>query len=141
MTIAIALDVDHTMTTADPAAMRRLHDLHANDLYVNTAREASYCVDPDSSTTRYVPQSRHTCRPRGGHPVEWKVRNLMTIADDANTSSSCTVLIDDRPENLFGVRSHGFVGIQVNPETGITHDTVDQVLEIAQRCKNPKKMK
>jgi len=136
---AIALDIDGTITTGDPSALGRLVE-HAQragvaPLYVNTARNQRYCNRPDATSTVWVAPERSFCRPSGGDPVEWKIRNMHRMVKDAGVEDpACAVLIDDRTENIAGVVSHGFSGVLVDPTTGVTHDTVRAVLGRLEHC-------
>lgn len=139
---AIALDIDGTITTADPDALHLLRD-HAiandiSDLYINTARDETYCrnprLDPNLDPTAWVKRENTFCRPTFGDPVNWKIQNMNRMVDREGVDAKCAVLVDDRPENISGVRSHNYIGIKVDPFTGITKDTVREIFKSLQHC-------
>lgn len=135
----VVLDIDGTITTADQKALQRLkalseHKSWLSDLYINTAREETYCRHPSTETTEWVSKQNSFCRPKTGDPVEWKVRNMDIISRLEGVPPRCAVLVDDRPENIQGVLSHGYEGVQVDARYGITNETVDEILEKLQVC-------
>lgn len=135
---ALALDIDDTLTTADPAAVADLSAYAESrdvPVYINTARVQAYCDRPDDDTLGVVGEaSRHFCRPPGGHPVYHKVANMERIAHRAGVSRECAVLVDDRPENVRAVELAGFRGVLVDGRVGITHEVADEVKAILDRC-------
>ncbi len=135
---AIALDIDGTMTTADPEALQMLSDRakdnQLSDLYINTARDERYCRDPSRITTQWVSKENSLCRPMYGDPVEWKIKNMKRMIEREGVTPECAVLIDDLSENIAGVKSHGYIGIKVNATKGITKDTVREVFHHLETC-------
>ena len=134
---ALALDVDGTIDTADPAELLRLKNAAARlhvPLYLHTARSEPYCEDPDLLTTMYVPQSRHHCLVHP-YPPTSKVVNMHTIQKNAAVyHPECVILIDDRPENVDAVREQGFKAIWVDASLGIRRETVDRAIKAMERC-------
>ncbi|RPF82148.1 MAG: hypothetical protein CBC65_000990 [Rhodothermaceae bacterium TMED105] len=135
---AIALDIDGTMTTADPEALKMLAD-HARDnqlsnLYINTARDELYCRNPTRDTTQWVSKENSFCRPTYGDTVDWKVKNMDRMIEREGVAPECAVLIDDLPENITGVESNGYIGVKVDARTGITKDTVREVFQRLEKC-------
>jgi hypothetical protein len=134
----IALDIDGTMTTADPDALQMLYDHAKNDqlsdLYINTARDEAYCMNPTHDTTQWVSKKNSFCRPTYGNVVDWKVKNMDRMIEREGVARECAVLIDDRSENITGVESQGYIGIKVDPRTGITKDTVREVFHRIEKC-------
>lgn len=132
---ALALDIDGTLTTGAPRAVGRLTDYaEANGIpvHINTARPAAYCADPDPWTLDIAARDRHHCLVHPD-PVASKVANMRAIQGDA--APECALLVDDRPENVAGVRAHGFGGIGVDASTGITEATVDRAIAHFERCR------
>tara|TARA_B100000073_G_scaffold77001_1_gene58160 strand:+ start:176 stop:616 length:441 start_codon:yes stop_codon:yes gene_type:complete len=135
---AIALDIDGTMTTADPEALKLLRDHAAAnnlpELYINTARDEAYCTNPSLHTTKWVKQENSFCRPTYGNVVEWKIQNMNRMVNREGVYNECAVLVDDRPENINGVKAHNYIGIKVDPLTGITKDTVRDIFKSLKNC-------
>ena len=129
---AIALDIDGTMTTADPEALQMLAD-HArdnqlSDLYINTARDepivnVPLVIQHSGIKGKLVLQT--DVRGYGGLEGE----NMDRMIEREGVAPECAVLIDDLPENITGVESNGYIGIKVDLKTGITKDTVREVFQ------------
>lgn len=135
----LALDVDGTITTANPNELQRLLALasqYSTPCYINTARPKAYCEDPASLTTKIAPRENHLCQQPGSDSVpSSKVSNMLHAQSTSHVDDAkCCVLVDDRPENIRAVRAHGFTGIQVDPMTGIQKDTVDEVSKVMSAC-------
>lgn len=138
---AIALDIDGTITTAEDGALERLKtyvdqhnvDRHKVSLYINTARPEGYCQDP-METVAWVEKKNSFCRPTYGDPVDWKMKNMDRMVDREGVHPRCAVLVDDRQDNIEGVRSCGYHGIKVNAENGITNHTVDEIVRLLKPC-------
>ena len=133
---SVALDVDDTLTTADPSVLfdlkRVLEDVPT---YINTARDARYCASPSPLTTFFSDPERHLCRPYRGDPVSNKVKNMRIMQEETRTEDpSCCILVDDRPENVFAVRREGYSGILVDGRKGITRDTLEEIRSSLLRC-------
>lgn len=136
---ALALDIDQTLTTADPVAVSNLSvfaEAERVPMYVNTARVQAYCDQPDDTTLTVVKEAtNHFCRPPGGDPVYHKVANMKRIAQRAGVDPRCAVLVDDRPENVFAVEKAGFQGVLVDGTFGITDDVVEEVKTRLSGCR------
>lgn len=132
---SVALDVDDTLTTADPSVLFDLKRVLGDvPTYINTARDVRYCASPSPLTTFFSDPERHLCRPFRGDPVSHKVKNMRRMQEETGVPSSCCILVDDRPENVFAVRKEGYSGILVDGRKGITRDTLEEIRSSILRC-------
>lgn len=145
----LVLDIDGTMLPLDKktseqlpseinyGALKQMDNLTRHiPRYINTARSQRYCEDPDPLTLYFVRPENHRCLV-GDDVVESKVRNMIEIAKAENVEESkraCTLLIDDRPENIKAIKREGFSGILVDASEGITEETVREVQRTFARC-------
>lgn len=136
--MALALDIDGTLTTANDDAVRRLVN-RANrrgfQTHINTARSMEYCHQPDSVSLDVSSRDHHHCLVHPDPPTS-KVLNMHRIQNMSGASKQCTILIDDRPENIDAVRASGFSGILVDEQSGITHGVADNAIRMIDECSN-----
>lgn len=136
-TAALGLDIDGTLNTGDPTAIRRLLR-HARssgvDVHINTARPPIYCADPDRDTTAVAPRAKHHCLVHRDPPTS-KVLNMRRIQKLSGVQNpKCNILVDDRPENIEAVRRHGFSGVLVDERTGIDTAATEATMRILDEC-------
>lgn len=134
--MALALDIDGTLTTANPRAVSRLMveaDRRGVATHINTARPAWYCAEPDPISLRVSPLQNHHCLVHPDPPTS-KVINMNRIQEMSGASKQCTILIDDRPENVDAVIAQGYGGILVDERTGITEKVADVAIQMMDSC-------
>lgn len=136
-TAALGLDIDGTLNTGDPTAIRQLLR-HARssgvDVHINTARPPIYCADPDQDTTAVAPRAKHHCLVHRDPPTS-KVLNMRRIQQLSGVENPrCNILVDDRPENIEAVRRHGFSGVLVDERTGIDATAAEATMRILDEC-------
>ena len=137
---SLALDVDGTLTTASPSVLTELKGILEEEgvpVYINTARDERYCVDPSPLTTSFCGKESHFCRPLGGDPVTHKVSNMERMKSKTGVEdASCCILVDDREENVNAVQERGFTGILVEEREGITASTVEEIRHALSKCRS-----
>ena len=95
-----------------------------------------YCRQPDSVSLDVSPPGHHHCLVDPDPPTS-KVLNMHRIQDLSGASKQCTILIDDRPENIDAVRASGFSGILVDERSGITNSVADHAIRMIDECSKP----
>lgn len=137
---ALALDVDVTLTRADPAEISdfvdRAKQLGA-EITVNTARPGWWCRrGADQTTLQYgIDVADHHCLTHM-HPPTSKVINMSTIQSEKKIGdNACVILMDDRPENMKAIWKNGFSGIYT--PHGIQKNHIDDALSTIRSCCGP----
>lgn len=136
--VALAFDIDNTITTTSPRSMQRLHDLEHDpriQMYVNTARPQEYCDNPAHVSTRLVPASRHYCR--SDLSVRKSKRDNMeriSAREGILPRRKCSVLIDDLEENVSSAHSAGFSAVRVDPRHGVDACVLHAIDDIVDHC-------
>ena len=129
----LVLDIDGTITTAyesDLLALRHEARRNGVPIYINTARDASYCDGSKSSmgeSRAFAPAENHHCLVHA-YPPASKVANMHKIQLATGTPRARIMLVDDRPENIRAVRMAGYAGHLVCPEQGITACDARQIM-------------
>eukprot|EP00966_Prymnesium_polylepis_P031345 729155-Prymnesium_polylepis.2 len=142
---ALALDIDGTITPADPQVVLGLVQAARKlgaEIAINTARSQGYCDSPDELTTRLTAREHHYCASSYilynvliEDIPQRKVANMEAIAQVAHLQRRhCALLVDDRPENVEAVNRAGFTGILVHARWGITPSVAQQVLQRLHVC-------
>ena len=120
---AIAYDIDGTLTTANPEAVRALNTYAAAlgvPTFINTARTPGYCARPNEAESLFAaPARHHLCRPRNAPVVDTKVTNMDIIARRTGAPKACVVLLDDRPENTHAAHRAGYTAVHVPAACGV----------------------
>ena len=138
---AVALDVDGTLTPSDPNVLLKMRDeveRLGGSFYINTARPSEYCHSPNPLTLAFSRKEDHHCMERKGSlgVSATKVENMSHIHTSSGVEKKeCVILVDDLPSNVGAVTSNGYSGVRVEPMTGITEETLEQVLEKGRRCR------
>ena len=143
---ALALDIDGTITTAEPAVVQRLvaaaKECGAH-VAINTARPQRYCDAPFAQTLAIAAVEDHYCY---GGPF-WSLRNVFLDVPASKLDNmraiqkkggvlrpACCVLVDDRPENVAAVRQAGFGAVLVEAKRGITPGDATAILGALRQC-------
>lgn len=135
--MALVLDIDGTITTSNPRAVvdslaQTARRLNAT-VHINTARSQAYCDNPASLTTSLADRSDHYCLTHMDVPTS-KVMNMKKIQEKTGLPPRCVILVDDRPENIFGAQLHDFTGVHVDGDSGITEFKAMEVEYYLKKC-------
>ena len=137
----VALDVDGTLTSADPEVLIKLREEVYNlggTFHINTARSTEYCISPSPLTLSFSPKEDHHCMDRrrnSSSVTATKAENMSHIQASAGVERrECVILVDDLPSNVDAVVSEGYSGVRVHPTSGVTEETLMSVLDRGRRC-------
>lgn len=136
----LVLDIDGTLDTADPSALRALQRFVKKEtigVYINTARPPRYCEEPDWLSLQFASQDKHHCLVHPSPPTS-KVINMQAIQQETRVHPRNIVLLDDRPENIEAVQRMGFAGIQVQEKYGIQKETVQTFVSMFAPTSTPR---
>ena len=143
----VCLDIDGTITPSLRTDLELLkNELKKTVTYINTARPTSYCnTDLWKTTKEFTDKSKHYCfnGKLDMNNIDYsvnksKVRNMDKIFNEnkeyKELKQSCVILIDDVNSNIESVKSEGYDGIKVNPEKGITKNTIEIIKQKINMC-------